>query len=253
MRVQSRVVVIAARLIVFALLLPAAAAAAEIKLMCPSPMRTAMVALLDQFERTTPHKVEVVHTPTRFIVDRVRAGEAMDVTILTKSASDQLLKEGKLTRSVDIARSSIGIAVLSGAPKLDLSSAEAVKRALLAAKTFARNEGAESGKHMLAVFDRLGITEQMKAKTTAMPVNTGYVAQLVARRQVEMAAQQMPELMAVPGVDATPLPRELQQVIVFSAGVAATSGQPDAVNELMKLLSSPAAAPVLKSKGLDAF
>ena len=104
---------------------------------------------------------------------------------------------------------------------------------------------------MLAVFDRLGIAEQMKAKTTAMPVNTGYVAQLVARREVEMAAQQMPELLAVPGVVATPLPPALQQVIVFSAGVPAISRQPDAVEELLKFLSSPAALPVLKSQGLD--
>jgi len=251
MGVRSNVVVIAAKLIGLALLLPAAASAAEIKLMCPAPMRTAMVALVDQFERATPHKVEIVHTPSRFIVDRVRAGEAVDVTVLTARASDQLINEGKLARRVDIARSSIGIAVLAGAPKPDLSSAEAVKRALLAAKTFARNEGAESGMHMLAVFDRLGIAEQMKAKTTAMPVNTGYVAELVARRQVEMAAQQMPELMAVQGVDPTPLPPELQQVIVFSAGVSVTSTQPDAVNDLLKFLASPAAAAVLKSKGLD--
>ena len=251
MSILSNVSVIVPSLIAAALLLPAAVSAAEIKLMCPAPMRTAMVALLDQFERATAHKFEVVHTPTRFIVDRVRAGEAVDVTILTKSASDQLMQESKLARSVDIARSSIGIAVLSGAPRPDLSSAEAVKRTLLAAKTFARNEGAESGKHMVAVFDRLGIAEQMKAKTTAMPVNTGYVAELVARRQVEMAAQQMPELMAVAGVEATPLPPELQQVILFSAGVSVTSRQTDAVNELLKFLSSPAAAAVLKSKGLD--
>ena len=251
MSVQSRRIAIATKLITFALLLPAAAVAAEIKLMCPPPMRTTMVALLEQFERTSPHKVVVVHTPSAMIIDRVRAGEAMDVTILTEAASDQLIKEGKLTRAVVIARSSIGIAVLAGAPKPDLSSAEAVKRTLLAAKTFARNEGAESGKHMVAVFERLGIAEQMKVKTTAMPINSGYVAELVARRQVEMAAQQMPELMAVQGVDATPLPPELQQVVVFSAGVSATSKQPDAVSELLGFLTSPAAAAVLTSKGLN--
>ena len=184
-------------------------------------------------------------------MERLRAGEAMDVTILTARASDDLIKAGLLTRRVDIARSSIGIAVLAGAPRPDLSSPEAVKRALLAAKTFARNEGADSGNHMLAVFDRLGIADQMKAKTTAMPVNTGYVAQLVARREVEMAAQQMPELLAVPGVVAMPLPPALQQVIVFSAGVSAISRQPEAVEELLKFLSSPAALPVLKSQGLD--
>ena len=106
-----------------------------------------------------------------------------------------------------------------------MSSADAVKRTLLAVKTFARNEGAESGMHMLRVFERLGIVEEMKAKTIAMPVNTGYVAQLVADRKVEMAAQQMPELHAVAGVAPTPLPPELQMIIPFSAGVSSTTRQ----------------------------
>jgi molybdate transport system substrate-binding protein len=184
--------------------LPHAAVAAEIKIMCPAPMRTAIVDLAARFERKTPHKIAFIHLPSSFIVDRVKGGEAVDVTILTARASDDLIKEGKLARRVDIARSSIGIAVRAGAPKPDVSSAEAFKRTLLAVKSFARNEGAESGVHMLRVFDRLGITEQMEAKTKAMPVNTGYVAELVVRGETEMAAQQMPELIAVPGVKVTP-------------------------------------------------
>ena len=132
-----------------------AASAAEIKLMCPAPMRTTIVELVAQFERSSPHKVDVVHTPSSFIVKRVRSGEAVDVTILTAQASDELIKEGKLLRRVDIARSSIGVAVLADAPKPDVSSADAVRRTLLAVKTFARNEGAESGMHMLRVFERL--------------------------------------------------------------------------------------------------
>ena len=122
---------------------------------------------------------------------------------------------------------------------------------MLAAKSFARNEGAESGKHMLAVFDRLGIAEEMKAKTKAMPVNTGYVAELVARGEADLAAQQMPELKAVPGIDAVPLPPELQLIIVFSAGLSAAPAAPDAANALVEFLSSPEAAPVLRPKGLD--
>ena len=138
-----------------------------------------------------------------------------------------------------IARSSIGLAVRTGAPAPDVSSAEAVKRTLLAAKTFARNEGAESGRHMLSVFARLGITEQMAGKTKAMPVGTGYVAELVARGEAEMAAQQMPELKAVAGVDPFPLPPELQLIIVFSAGVSPAPKEPEAVNALVAFLSSP--------------
>jgi molybdate transport system substrate-binding protein len=244
-------IVIAAGLSIAAMLSSGGVVAAEIKLMCPAPMRTTIVELVTQFEASTPHKVSIVHTPSRMIIDRVRGGEAFDVAILTAEANDDLIKQGKVARRVDIARSSIGLAVRSGAPKPDVSSTDAVKRTLLASKSFARNEGAESGKHMLAVFDRLGITEEMRAKTKAMPVNTGYVAELVARGEAEMAAQQMPELKAVAGVDPVPLPPELQLVIVFSAGLSTAPGEPNAVNALIGFLSSPAAASVLKAKGLD--
>src|SRR5947207_10947509 len=112
------------------------ASAAEIKLMCPAPMRTTIVELVAQFERASPHKVTIVHTPSRMIVERIQGGEAFDVSILTAEATDALVKQGKVARRVDIARSSIGLGVRAGAPKPDVSSAEAVKRTLLAAKSF---------------------------------------------------------------------------------------------------------------------
>ncbi len=227
------------------------ATAAEIKLMCPAPMRTTITELVAQFERKSPHKVAIVHTPSRTIIERISAGEAFDISILTAEATDELIRKGKIARRTDVARSSIGLGVRAGSPKPDVSSAEGVKRTLLAAKTFARNEGAESGKHMLSVFERLGISEQMKAKTKAMPVGTGYVAELVARGEAEMAAQQMPELKAVPGIDASPLPKELQLVIVFSAGLSPQPADAKAAQELVAFLSSAEALPVLKAKGLD--
>ena len=233
------------------LALPAGTSAAEIKLLCPAPMRTTIVDLVAQFERTSQHKVAIVHTPSRMIVERIQGGEDFDVAILTADATDALIKQGKIARRVDIARSSIGLGVRAGTPRPDVSSVDGVKRTLLAAKSFARNEGAESGKHILAVFERLGIAEEMKAKTKAMPVGTGYVAELVARGEAELAAQQMPELKAVPGIEAAPLPPELQLVIVFSAGVSPVLKEPGAVNALVVFLSSPEAATVLRAKGLD--
>jgi molybdate transport system substrate-binding protein len=192
-----------------------------------------------------------VHIPSRVIVERIQGGEAFDVSILTAQATDALIQQGKVARRADIARSSIGLGVRAGTPKPEVSSAEAVKRTLLGVKSFARNEGAESGKHMLAVFERLGITAEMKAKTKAMPVGTGYVAELVMRGEAEMAAQQMPELKAVPGIDAVPLPPELQLVIVFSAGLSSAPKEPDAANALVQFLASPEAVAVLRIKGLD--
>ena len=192
-----------------------------------------------------------MHTPSRMIIERIQGGEAFDVSILTAEATERSSSKARSRAASISARSSIGLGVRAGTPKPDVSSAEAVKRTLLAAKSFARNEGAESGKHMLAVFDRLGIAEEMKGKTKAMPVNTGYVAELVARGEAELAAQQMPELKAVPGIEAVPLPPELQLVIVFSAGISTAPAAPDAVNALLVFLSSPEAAVVLKAKGLD--
>src|SRR3954451_7807397 len=248
MRRPFKILAIAA----LALLLPVTAAfSAEIKLMCPAPMRTTIVELVAQFERSSPQKVTIVHTPSRMIIERIQGGEAFDVSILTAEANDALIKQGKIARRIDIARSSIGLGVRAGTPKPDVSSADAVKRTLLAAKSFARNEGAESGKHMLAVFDRLGITEEMKGKTKAMPVGTGYVAELVMRGEAELAAQQMPELKAVPGIDAVPLPPELQLVIVFAAGISPTLRDAGAVDALVASPSPRRAAEVIRAKGLD--
>jgi len=243
--------VVRAFVVAVAMMLPGVVSAAEIKLMCPAPMRTSVVELVAQFEKATQHKVNIVHIPSRFIVERVTGGEPVDAVLLTQNAADGLIKAGKLARRVDYAKSSIGVAVKSGAPKPDVGTADAFKRTMLAAKSFARNEGAESGIHVLRVFERLGIAEEMKAKTKAMPVNTGYVAQLVASGEAEIAAQQMPELHAVAGVDPTPLPAELQLIIPFVIGVSASPQNAQATEELVKFLTAPAAAVVLKSKGLN--
>ena len=243
--------VVRAFVIAVAMMLPGVVSAAEIKLMCPAPMRTSVVELVAQFEKATQHKVNIVHIPSRFIVERVTGGEPVDAVLLTQNAADGLIKAGKLARRVDYAKSSIGVAVKSGAPKPDVGTADAFKRTMLAAKSFARNEGAESGIHVLRVFEKLGIAEEMKAKTKAMPVNTGYVAQLVANGEAEIAAQQMPELHAVAGVDPTPLPPELQLIIPFVVGVSGSPQNAQATEELVKFLTAPAAAAVLKSKGLN--
>ncbi len=162
----------------------------------------------------------VTYESSWLLVERIQKGETPDVAFLTARQADDLVKEGKLARRVDLVRSSIGIAVRAGAPKPDIGSVDAFKRTLLAAKSFARNEGADSGVFMAGLLERLGIAEAMKAKSTL--VRRGFVAELVAKGEVEMAAQQMPELMAVAGVEATPLPAEIQHAIVFSAAVPAT-------------------------------
>jgi molybdate transport system substrate-binding protein len=231
------------------LLLLGPAGAAEINVMYPPPLRTVLIELIPQFERATGHKLAVTYESSWLLVGRIQKGETPDVAFLTARQADDLIAEGKLARRLDVARSSIGIAVRTGAPKPDLGSVEAVKRTLLGAKSFARNEGADSGVFMSGLLDRLGIADAMKAKTTL--VRQGFVAELVAKGEVEMAAQQMPELMTVAGVDATPLPPDLQHAIVFSAGIPAASKAGDAVDALIKFLTTSAAVTVIKSKGLE--
>lgn len=228
------------------LVLLAPAEAAEIKVMYPPPLRTMLSELLPQFEQASGHKLAVTYESSWLLVERIRKGETADVAFLTARQADDLIKEGRLARRVDLVSSSIGLAVRAGEPKPDIATVEAFKRTLLAARSFARNEGADSGIFMSGLLERLGLTEAMKPKTTL--VRQGFVAALVAKGEVEMAAQQMPELMAIAGVEATPLPEEIQHRIVFCAVLP--SQAPAAVNALIAFLSSPAALPVIKSKGL---
>jgi molybdate transport system substrate-binding protein len=225
------------------------AAAAEITVMCPPPMRSLMVDLAGRFEQASGHKVMLVLAPSKDIVARLTGGDRTDIALLTAEASDGLIHTGELARRVDVVRSIIGVGVRAGAPKPDVGSADAFRRTLLAAKSFARNEGADSGIYMKGLIERLGIAEQMAPKTTL--VMSGYVAALVAKGEVEIVAQQVSELMSVPGVDVTPLGADIQHVIVFSAAIAAQPAAPDAVEALIRFLTSPAAAPVIKAKGLE--
>lgn len=228
--------------------LAGAARAADVTVMCPPPMRAVLTDLVAAFERESGLRVAMILAPSKEIVARLEAGEKADVVVLTAAAADGLIKAGKVARRVELASSTIGVAVRHGAPKPDIGSADAFRRTLLAARSFARNEGADSGIYMKGLIERLGIAEQMKPKTTLVP--SGYVAELVARGEVEIAAQQVSELMSIPGVDVTPLPAEIQHTMVFTAGLAATPASPAAVDALIKFLTAPAAAPVIRAKGL---
>ncbi|HEY2136184.1 MAG TPA: substrate-binding domain-containing protein [Xanthobacteraceae bacterium] len=247
MTLRRKLIALAAGLA--AALLIGEARAADITVFCAPPMRAAMTELFARFELATRHVVVVRFEPSKSLIARLAAGERADVAILTAESTDELIKAGRLARRIDLARSPLGVAVRAGRPPPDIRSADAFRRTLLAAKTFARNEGAESGIYMKALIERLGIAERMKPKTTL--VSSGYVAELVARGEVQLGAQQLPELMAVAGVEVTPLPAEIQHVIVFSAGLAAAPRAPDAVDALIRFITAPAAAPVLRAAGLD--
>ena len=228
------------------------AKAAEIKVLCSNSTHAVMDELVPEFERASGHKVAVSYDPAKIMLQRIQRGETADLAILGAPAIDDLTKQGKIAAGSrrDLARCGIGVAVLAGAPKPDIGSVEAFKRALLNAKSVAHTESGVSGMHFAGLIERLGIAEQMKARARMQP--GGLVGELVARGEAEIAVQQIPELMAVPGIEVVgPLPRELQKITLVAAGIFAASRHPEAAQALLEFLSTPAAARVYKAKGLE--
>jgi molybdate transport system substrate-binding protein len=228
----------------------AVAGAAEIRVLCSTGMSSAMSVLVPEFERASGHKLSIAYDTANLLMGRIKGGETADLAILTGPAIDELAKQGKVGGRADLARSGVGISVRSGAPKPDIGSVEALKRALLDAKSVAYTTTGASGVYFAGLLERLGIAEQVKAKAKLRP--GGAVGELVARGEAEMAVQQIPELMSVAGTELVgPLPPEVQYVTVFSAGVFAGAKHTEAAQALVKFLSTPAAAQVLKAKGME--
>ena len=205
-----------------AVLLAGPASAAEVRVMISFGLTAAYDVLVPQFERATGHKVLTAYGPSmgttvNAIPVRLERGEGVDVMIMVGYALDGLIKQGKVIADsrVDLTKSLIGVVVKSGAPKPDISSAEALKRTLLAAKSVAYSDSASGVYISTEMFERLGIADAMKDK--AKKISADPVAGVVARGDAELGMQQISELLPVPGVDLVgPLPPELQKVTVYS-------------------------------------
>jgi molybdate transport system substrate-binding protein len=183
---------------------------------------------------------------------RLERGEPADVLIMVGYALGDLIKNGKAVADsrVDLVKSPIAIAVKSGAAKPDIGTSDAVKRALLAAKSVAYSDSASGVYVSTEMFEKLGITEAMKDKAKKIPATP--VGEIVARGEAELGLQQLSELKAVSGIDIVgPLPADLQKITIFSAGIAAVSKEPEAGKALIKFLASPAAHDALVKSGLE--
>ena len=225
---------------------------ATIKLFVSNSMRGAMNELIPQFERASGHKVAISYDPAKVMMERIARGEVADLAILGGSAIDDLIKAGKIAAGSKrtISSCGVGVAVLAGAKKPDIGSVEAFKRALLAAKSVAWTQEGASGMYFSKLIERLGIAEPLQAKAVRLP--GGLVGELVAARKAELAIQQIPELMAVPGIELVgPFPPEIQVTTVSVAGIFSASSQPVAAKALLDHLTTPAAARVLKAKGME--
>ena len=240
-----------------ALLLSGAAGAAEVRVMISGGLSAAYNALVPEFERLTGNKVITAYGPSmgttvNAIPVRLQRGEPADVLIMVGYALADLARQGKVVAgsSVDLVKSPIGVAVKSGAPKPDIGSAEGVKRALLAARTIAYSDSASGVYVSTEMFARLGIAEAMKDKARKIPATP--VGEIVARGEAEIGLQQISELKPVPGIDIVgPLPPELQQITIFSAGIASVSKEPEAGKALISFLASPAARDAIVKSGME--
>jgi molybdate transport system substrate-binding protein len=229
--------------------------AAEVKALITTAMNEAIIVLVPQFEKATGHKVTVSYDPSGGLARRLRGGEFADMILVASPELDKLIAEGKVVNRVDVSRTGIAIAVKKGAPKPDVSTPEALKRALLNAKSVGHTAPAGGGitaLHLLRTFEKLGIAKEVAAKTKlAAGGPNGRVSTLIVNGEAEIAFQQVSELMSNPEVEVIGmLPDELQQITINSAGVTAVSKEPDAARALIAHMTTPAALALYKTKGL---
>ena len=237
-------------LAVVALLASAGAEAAEIKVLSTVGMQPATPELFSQFESATGHRVVVTYGLAAVLKTKFLEGATADVLILTSPIIDDLAKQAKVVTESkrDVARSGVGLAVKAGAPKPDISTPEALKAAVLGAESIGYSREGASGVAFARVLDRLGIADQVRAKYKDTGTKAG---EMVATGEIALAAAQIPELMAVPGVQIVgPLPSELQTVTVFSVGLATAAQDSAAAKALIEFLAGPNATSVYKAKGL---
>jgi molybdate transport system substrate-binding protein len=241
---------VAMALAVLALTAWSGADAAEIQVLSTVGMQPAVSELFAQFERASGHKVVVTYGLAAVLKQSFADGRAADVLVLTSPLIEDLARPGKVAAGskVDVARSGVGVGVKAGAPRPDISTPEALKSAVLAAKSVGFAKEGASGVAFARALERLGITEQVRAKYKDTGTKTG---EALVAGDIDLGASQIPELMAVPGVDVVgPLPAELQTVTIFSVGLAAQPKEADAAKALIQFLAGPTAAPDYKAKGL---
>jgi molybdate transport system substrate-binding protein len=224
--------------------------AAEIKVLSGTGVRGVVSELGQQFEGATGHKLVMDFAGFTVLKRRIDAGEAFDIAILSPALIDDLIQTGKVAADMraTLGRAGIGVAVRKGAPKPDISSVEAFKRAMLNAKSVAYSKEGGSGKVLLAALDRLGIAADMKPKLKAY----GRPEEAAVAGEAELGVTGIGPILAATGAELVGgLPPELQSYIVFTIGAHAASKEPEAARALIRFLTAPAAAPVMKANGLE--
>ena len=224
-----------------------------LKLLSSMATRELLNELVAQYERSSGQRVTAEAAGGVDVAKRVRAGEAVDVVVLSSTAIDSLIAAGSLLPDsrIDLVKSGVAIAVRTGASQPDVGSEEAVKRAVLSAKTLSYSTG-PSGVYLEKLFERWGILEEIRSRIVVPPPGKP-VGSLVADGTVELGFQQLSELMTLPGIKVIgPLPPEIQTITLFSGGVSSGCDRPESGRALLEFMASPLAVAVKQQFGMEA-
>jgi molybdate transport system substrate-binding protein len=228
---------------------------AEVSVLASVALTSALDELAPQYERATGNKLKIGYSLIADIKKRMIAGETADVVILSRPAIDELQKLDKFAPGsiASVAGTPVAVVARAGAPTPDISSVDALKRTLLAAKSIVYADpakGGASGVYFAHVVDQLGIADQLKSKTILVP--GAQAAEVVAKGEAEIGVGQASEIVPVTGAQLVgPLPGEFASVTAFTAGIGAGTKAPEAAKSLILFLTGPTAAAVLKSKGFQ--
>ena len=253
MDLRSLVALLAAAAIGIALLRPVAAQPKPLRVFASNGVKAVVEELQPKCEQAIGHPLAIEFNSAAALKQRIDGGEAFDVALLTNEVIDALSKEGKIVAGTqtDLARAGIGVGIRAGASKPDVSTADALKRTLLSAKTVTYAKEGASRRLLEKMYDRLGIANEMKSKVIFQTVS-GRAQAAVAEGQAEMVLTLIPEILPVPGVQlAGPLPKDLQGYIHFQAAISASSNNAEADKALIRFLTGPVATPVYKAKGME--
>ncbi len=229
---------------------PAAKTAAKIKVLSGGAMQGLIAEAVPLFERSNGCEITVEIGLTSALRKAIADGAAFDIALLPRADIDALAGDGRIAAhsATDIARSAIGVAVRAGAPKPDIATVDAFKRTVLQAGSVTYSDG-PSGLYIAGLMERLGLAEAIKPKTR---LTTGPVAELLARGEAELGLQQIVAILPVAGAELVgPLPNELQNIIVYAAGISAQSANAQPARAFIALMRTPEVARIIRAKGLQ--
>lgn len=236
------------------LLAPRTPAQAELRVFTSGGMKPTLEALIPQIEQSIGCKLVPQFNSSKNLREKIQAGEPFDVAILTSDVIDDLIQKGKIAAGsrADLARTGMGVGVRAGAAKPDISTPEALKKTLLAAKSIAFNPSGASAVHTYEMFERLGITSAVKPKLLLDAKEEGRPQKNVAEGTADLVITLIPEIKFFPGVDLVgPVPADFQSYISFSAGVATNASDAAASKALIQFIKGPAGASALKAKAME--